>query len=129
MGVAPLGAGALIGLLACGGVEMAGSPSDRGLYRVEVLRTPEGVEAALSDPQGRAVTDASVDVTVEGVGAGVADPGECDAVGPDRCSHPGGRYLTRIVLPDGPVVVRIAIDGPAGVDGAERTLTGRPAER
>ena len=76
-----------------------------------VGRAADGIEVRLTDPAGRPIEDAVVHVDLPGA---LDDPGECDAVGPDRCFHPGGVYVSRVVVPDGPVAVEI--DGPAGAD-------------
>jgi hypothetical protein len=86
---------------------------------VSARAVADGVEVRVTDASGRPIEDAAVHAELPG---GLDDPGECDDIGPDRCFHPDGRYLTRGPAPSGPVTVRI--DGPAGVDRAVLTASG-----
>lgn len=75
--------------------------TDAGLYRVSTAVSPDGrVTNWVVDRQGRPVVDAWVRVEVPGR-AVLDDPGECDAVGEARCSHPAGRYEARIAAARG----------------------------
>ena len=91
----------------------SGTLTEGGRYRLTVAPIAGGLQLVLTDPAGRPIEDALVHVDLPGA---LDDPGECDAVGPDRCFHPGGVYVSRVVVPDGPVTVEI--DGPAGADRA-----------
>lgn len=103
--------------LACAAAPVAtGTASEGGLYRLTAQSVPDGVEVRLTDRSGRPIEDAAVHVELAG---GLDDPGECDDIGPDRCFHPDGRYLTRGPVPAGAVTVRI--DGPGGADRAVLT--------
>lgn len=95
--------------------------TEAGRYRVRSSLDGFGVLTnRVVDPRGHAVVDAWVHVVVPGRTV-IDDPGECDAVGELRCTHPSGAYEARIVDPvragDGfGAGFRVVIDGPDGTD-------------
>lgn len=108
--------------LACAGPQPVRGPvTEQGRFRVAFEARADGWRAWIGDAAGRPEEHALVEVAVRDGAGGplalwVADPGECDDIGPERCFHPGGRYEGRGAWPAAAAAVELTVRGAAGTD-------------
>ncbi len=102
-------------------------PTVQAHYRLdaEALERRDGpvLRVRVTDPEGRPEASAVIRLLAQapsGEQDVLVDPGECDDIGPERCSHPGGWFET-VPTGDGsplPTSWRIEVSGSRGLDEA-----------